>query len=87
MSNSVNLRTIFNTKLRDTFYQTLATQYFQGWDARVVIAIVDDALNANQYQINDYLNRNDVNLLNMNDHIMKLIQEMLLPYLNKKRIT
>jgi hypothetical protein len=58
----------------------------RGWDSNIVISIVDEAMNANMNNINNYLHEHEVMLLNMDEHVNWIINDILLPYLNQKRV-
>jgi hypothetical protein len=58
----------------------------RGWESQTVIAFVDEAIEAKMYDINSYLSERNVTLMNMNDHIRFIIDNILLPYLNQKRV-
>jgi hypothetical protein len=57
-----------------------------GWETSTVTNIVDEAINANTLGINAYLSQHEVMLLNMGQHVDVVIDRILLPYLNQKRV-
>jgi hypothetical protein len=64
----------------------LTANQLRGWDGNTVISIVDEAIRANNQRINSYLSSHAVMLLNMEDHMLKIINEILLPYLSQKKV-
>jgi hypothetical protein len=83
---STNVRQMFFTKLRNDFYNRLLHQELAGWQPNIVTTIVDEAINANMANINNYLQNNEVMLLDMGAHVNQIIEQFLLPYLGTKRV-
>lgn len=89
MSGQINFRDIFNSKLRDGFFFRLAGKGgpLNGWDSQLIVNLVDQTILANKLLIDSYLQQINVNVLNMPEHIDEIIDKILLPYLNKQRVT
>jgi hypothetical protein len=85
-SGQINLRLIFMSNLRNKLWKQLMLGPLKGWDLSLVTRLVDEAMNANIGNINDYLIGHEVMLLNMNEHLDVVINDILLPYLNQKRV-
>jgi hypothetical protein len=85
-SGQINLRQIFMSNVRNKLWKQLLTGPLKGWDGSLVIGIIDEAMNAKMSEINSYLYRNEVMLLNMEEHVDAVISKILLPYLSQKRV-
>lgn len=86
MSEQINLRKIFDSQVRNKLYNDLISGPLKGWEYRIVLELVQETIQANKTSIDSYLYQTNVTLLNMKEHVEKIVIEFLLPYLNKKRV-
>jgi len=86
MSGQINLREIFEREIRNSLITYLQEGPLQGWDYKIVLQLIDEAIKASKGPIDSYLYQQNVTLLNMKQHITRILNEILIPYLNSKRV-
>ena len=86
MNEIINLKGIFLSKVRNELYNQLIKGPLKGWNYVVVTNLIDEAIEKNRKHIDYYLQQKDVTLMNTNEHVRPIIDEYLIPYLEKKKV-
>jgi len=86
MSEQINLRQIFQSKIRNQLYVFLIKGALQGWEYKTVFQIVDQAIEQEMWAINGYVSKNNITLLNMDSHVDAVVKQILIPNLEKRRV-
>ena len=86
MSSQINLRDIFFRQLRSKLIQFLIKGPLHDWDPELIITIADNTISGMRADIDRYIYNNRITLLNMSDHVNKIIQEILVPKLNEEQV-
>jgi ABC-type polysaccharide transport system permease subunit len=82
----MSLRDIFQSVIREKVYAILKQSYLRSWATEFVYKIIDDAMNEISDQINGYIYNNVVTLANMDYHAQVVAQNIVVPYISKKRV-
>jgi len=82
----MSLREIFFSQLRDRFYVTLKGTLLRDWRPEIISSLIDEVTSEKMYEINSYIQNNVVTLENMNQHIQRIIESILLPHIYRKRV-
>jgi hypothetical protein len=87
IKDEINLREIFDNKIRNRLFALLSGSPLGGWgDSTALRRITDSIIAGSTNEINFYIRQNDINLLNMDDHVDAVMDKILLPRVRSIRV-
>jgi hypothetical protein len=85
-TGQIDLKQVFFSQLRGKLFKFLINGPLRGWEVELVSKIVNESIAGTYNTVENYLYNNAVTILNMNEHIDKIMEEIILPRLNNQRI-
>jgi len=82
----MSLRDVFTSVVRNKVYIMLKQGIMRDWGAELIYSLIDQAIQEKSYEIQQYLQSYVVTLENMNTAAQLVAQQILLPYILKKRV-
>jgi len=82
----MSLREMFLSKIQGKLYAFLKVGVLKEWETSTVYKFAISTIEECDSAINEYLQKNSVTLLNMDQHADNILRTILIPYLNQKRV-
>jgi len=80
------LKQLFISKVENRLYLYLNVGIMKEYSSSFVMSFAKNLVEEDIADINNYLKNNNVTLMNVNDHAEEVLNKILIPYMNRKKI-